>query len=116
MTIRRTVPNIESSRFEESRAFYADFLGFDVAMEREEVITFASPGNPTAQISLLRKDAPPLLHPNLSVEVNDVNAAHAKAIEDGIEIVYPLTDEPWGVRRFFAVDPNGTIVNILSHR
>ena len=30
--------------------------------------------------------------------------------------VYPLTDEPWGVRRFFTRDPNGVVVNVLSHR
>ena len=33
----------------------------------------------------------------------------------GYEIVYDLTDEPWGVRRFFVRDPVGTVVNILSH-
>jgi hypothetical protein len=26
-----------------------------------------------------------------------------------------LTDEPWGVRRFFVKDPNGVVVNVLSH-
>jgi hypothetical protein len=30
--------------------------------------------------------------------------------------VYPLTDEPWGVRRFFVRDPNGMIVNVVSHK
>jgi len=40
---------------------------------------------------------------------------HKRAVEAGLEIVYPLTDEPWGVRRFFVVDPNGTILNIPSH-
>ncbi|MCY4666519.1 MAG: glyoxalase, partial [Rhodococcus sp.] len=31
-------------------------------------------------------------------------------------IVYPVTEEPWGVRRFFAADPDGHVINILSHR
>jgi uncharacterized glyoxalase superfamily protein PhnB len=26
-------------------------------------------------------------------------------------IVYRLTDEPWGVRRFFVTDPNGIMAN-----
>jgi len=30
--------------------------------------------------------------------------------------VYPLTDEPWGVRRFFVRDPNGVVLNVMSHR
>lgn len=33
----------------------------------------------------------------------------------GLRIVYPLTDEPWGVRRFFVEDPDGRIINVLAH-
>jgi hypothetical protein len=29
--------------------------------------------------------------------------------------VYPLTNEPWGVRRFFVTDPNGIVINVMSH-
>lgn len=28
---------------------------------------------------------------------------------------HPLTDEPWGVRRFFFRDPDGNIVNVTAH-
>jgi uncharacterized glyoxalase superfamily protein PhnB len=52
----------------------------------------------------------------MTVEVDDVDAAHAVAIENGFSIVYPLTDEPWGVRRFFVTDPNGIVLNVMSHR
>ena len=41
---------------------------------------------------------------------------HARAIERGLEIVYPLTDEPWGVRRFFVKDPNGIVINVMNPR
>lgn len=34
----------------------------------------------------------------------------------GFEITYKLTDEDWGVRRFFVIDPFGKLVNILSHQ
>ncbi len=34
----------------------------------------------------------------------------------GAEIVHPLRDEEWGVRRFFVRDPNGRVVNVLGHR
>ena len=50
------------------------------------------------------------------MEVDDVDAVHAKAVADGLEIVHPLTDETWGVRRFFVRDPDGLVVNVLSHR
>ena len=51
----------------------------------------------------------------MSIEVDDVDAAYQAARNAGTEIVHPLTDEPWGVRRFFLRDPNGRVVNVLSH-
>ncbi len=56
------------------------------------------------------------MRPDVSIEVDDVDAAHAAAQATGAEIVHPLTDEPWGVRRFFVRDPNGAVLTILSHR
>jgi uncharacterized glyoxalase superfamily protein PhnB len=53
--------------------------------------------------------------PDASVEVDDVDAAHAAVQRLGDEIVHPLTNEPWGVRRFFVRDLNGKVLNILSH-
>ena len=53
--------------------------------------------------------------PDLSIEVDDVDEIHRRAISAGYEITYGITDEPWGVRRFFVRDPFGKLVNILSH-
>ena len=53
----------------------------------------------------------------LSVHVGDgVDEAYAEAQRRGYEIVHPLTDEPWGVRRFFVRDPDGNVINMVSHR
>jgi uncharacterized glyoxalase superfamily protein PhnB len=48
--------------------------------------------------------------------VSDVDAVHARAVEQGHEIEYPLRDEEWGGPRFMLREPSGTIVNVLSHR
>jgi uncharacterized glyoxalase superfamily protein PhnB len=79
-------------------------------------LTFVSPANPTAQITLLRASTTTVPNPDISIEVEDVDAVHAKAVAQRLQIVYPLTDEPWGVRRFFVTDPNGTVINVVSHR
>jgi len=113
--IRRVVPNISSDRLEESRAFYVDLLGFEVAMDLGWIVTVASPTNPAAQISLMRQDAAAPMQPQISIEVADVDAVYV-AMQHDAEIVYPLTDESWGVRRFFVVDPNGVVVNVVSHQ
>ncbi len=114
--IRRVVPHLRADDMAASRGFYEGFLGLDVAMDLGWILTFASPTNPTAQLNLYDAAAPPeSLQPQMSIEVDDVDAVHADAVGRGIEVVYPLTDEPWGVRRFFARDPNGHVVNVLSH-
>ena len=53
--------------------------------------------------------------PGLSVEVDDVAAAHAAVVRGGYPVEYGPADEPWGVRRFFVRDPAGTLVNIVMH-
>ncbi len=100
---------------EQSREFYAGFLGFHVGMDLGWVTTFVSPSNPTAQITVVRDYDPRRVQPQVSIEVDSVDEAHAKAVGLGLEILYPLTDEPWGVRRFFVADPNGVVINVLSH-
>lgn len=117
MTISRVVPNLVSSDMEASRAFYVDFLGFKVVMDLGWIVTYASPTNPTAQISISPGDAlgGQQMRPYLSIEVDDVDAVHAAALARGYDVVHPLTDEPWGVRRFFVVEPGGLVLNILGH-
>jgi uncharacterized glyoxalase superfamily protein PhnB len=63
----------------------------------------------------MRRDAASRVAPQVTVEVADVDAIHAEALRWGAEIVYPLTDEAWGVRRFFVKDPNGIVLNIMCH-
>ena len=45
-----------------------------------------------------------------------VDAVYAAVRAAGAEIVHPITDEEWGVRRFFVRAPDGKVVNVVSHR
>jgi catechol 2,3-dioxygenase-like lactoylglutathione lyase family enzyme len=114
MTIGRSVPNIKSDQPDATRDFFVDLLGFEVAMDIGWVVTLASPTNPSAQVTIISNDDPAA--PGISVGVDDVDAVHARAMEAGVEIAYPLRDEEWGVRRFMLREPSGTIVNVVSHR
>jgi catechol 2,3-dioxygenase-like lactoylglutathione lyase family enzyme len=113
VTISRAVPNIRSDRPAETRDFFVELFGFEVAMDMGWVTTVASPDNPSVQITIVSGED--MAAPGITVEVADVDAVHAKAVERGYEIAYPLRDEEWGVRRFMLRDPSGTIVNVLSH-
>ena len=108
------MPNIRTDRPAETRDFLVDLLGFEVAMDLGWVMTLASPDNPAIQINIVGNDD--MSAPGISVGVPDVDAVHARALERGLEIAYPLRDEEWGVRRFMLRDPSGTIVNVVSHR
>jgi len=112
--IARTVPNIRSQRPAETRDFFTALLGFDVAMDLGWVVTVASPTNRSAQVTIVGNDDPSA--PGISIEVDDVDAVHARAAEQGLEIAYPIRDEAWGVRRFMLREPSGTMINVLSHR
>jgi catechol 2,3-dioxygenase-like lactoylglutathione lyase family enzyme len=114
MTASRAVPNIRSDRTADTRDFFVKLLGFEVAMDLGWVVTVASPANPSAQVTIIGNDDPAA--PGISVGVPDVDAVHARAVEQGLEIVYPLRDEDWGVRRFMLREPSGTVVNVLAHR
>lgn len=115
MSVRRVVPDIPQAAMDESRDFYG-LLGLEEVMNLGWVVTMASPSNPTAQVTFFEEDAGTPVQPDLSVEVDDVDAVHAVVVASGARIVRPLQDEPWGVRRFFVVDPNGRVVNVVSHR
>jgi catechol 2,3-dioxygenase-like lactoylglutathione lyase family enzyme len=113
VVIGRAVPNIRSERPAETRDFFVELLGFEVAMDMGWVVTLASPTNPSVQVTIISNDD--LAAPGISVEVADVDAVHAKAVEQGLEVVYQLRDEEWGVRRFMLREPSGTIVNVVAH-
>jgi catechol 2,3-dioxygenase-like lactoylglutathione lyase family enzyme len=114
MKISRAVPNISTDQPAETRDFFVDLLGFEVAMDLDWVITLASPTNPAAQVTIISNDDPAA--PGISVGVDDVDAVHRRAVELGLDIAYPLRDEDWGVRRFMLREPSGTTVNVVSHR
>lgn len=115
MSVRRAVPLLRSASPTASAELYARVLGFRPAMDIGWVAFVADTDRPDAQIGLLVEDATARERPVASVEVDDVDAAHAAAVAAGLEIVHPLTDEAWGVRRFFFRDPDGNVVNVLSH-
>ncbi|WP_328535926.1 VOC family protein [Streptomyces sp. NBC_00344] len=115
MTVRRVVPDFSTGDMGASRDFYG-LIGLREVMNQGWVMTLASPANPTAQLTFTTHDESAAVQPDLSIEVEDVDTVHAAVVAAGAEIVHPLQDEEWGVRRFFVRDPNGKVVNVVSHR
>lgn len=110
--VSRIVANLPVADPAGDTAFWTGLLGLRTAMDQGWVVNHRQ-GD--AQVQLMTVDASAPVNPAVSVEVDDVDAVHLRAVETGLEIVHPLTDEPWGVRRFFVRTPEGSVVNILSH-
>ncbi len=116
MSVRRIVPDLHTEDPAASRDFYCGVLGLEVAMDLGWIVTYRAPDDPGVQLTVMAGDESAAVRPDVSIEVDDVDGAHAAAVAAGHPIVHPLTDEPWGVRRFFMVDPSGAVLNILEHR
>jgi catechol 2,3-dioxygenase-like lactoylglutathione lyase family enzyme len=115
MTVRRIVPNIAAADLGLAHAFYESLLGLKVVMDHGWILTYASEASAAPQISIATEGGSGTPVPEISIEVDDVDQVYQRAISTQFEITYDITDEPWGVRRFFMRDPFGRIVNILSH-
>ena len=117
MKIRRIVPVIETSRIDESKQFYGEFLELELAMDMGWVLNYISKENPTAQVIIVKSKNDPVINSavSISIEVFDLDTVYDKAVSMGYEIIYPKTKETWGVERFFVEDPNGVTINIMRH-
>jgi catechol 2,3-dioxygenase-like lactoylglutathione lyase family enzyme len=116
MTVKRIVAYAGGRELVASRDFYVEVLGMRVVME-DPVLDLRSPDNPTAEVIVGAQEMQGP-QPSFGIDVGEpaaVDAAHDEALERGLRVVYPLRDEPWGVRRFFVEDPGGTVVNVLAH-
>ena len=115
VAVKGIKPNILSDHLDESRAFYNEVIGLDGG-EGLDWILFFGTDQPEVQLSVMKLDIKARVHPDVSIEVDDVDAVYDRARAARAEIVYPLTDEEWGLRRFFVRDPNGAVINVTEHR
>ena len=104
------------------RDFWVRHLGFSVGFDstwftwltnddQSGTVAFMSPDHPSS---------PPGPEPFtgrgmcLELQVEDARAAHDAFAATGLPITYPLTDEPFGQRRFGFADPSGLWVDVVE--
>ena len=116
MKVLRIVANIEAPDITPARRFYQDILGLDVVMDHGWITTFGAPRPMSVQVSIATQGGSGTPVPDLSIEVDELDAAFEAMTAAGFPIEYGPTDEPWGVRRFYVRDPFGRLVNILVHK
>lgn len=115
MTVKRIVLDIATKDVSGVRAFYEALFDLTPVMDQGWIVTLASDETARVQLSIASEGGSGAPVPDISIEVDDVDATYIRAKAMGAEITYDITDEPWGVRRFFACDPAGKVLNILAH-
>ena len=107
-----------------ARQFYLDVFGVPLVFEDDESVVFRFGGT---LVNLLQaKAAVELIDPapvggadagarfQLTIEVDDVDAACAELAERGVQLLNGPLDRPWGVRTASFRDPGGHIWEIAK--
>lgn len=115
MKVNRIVANIDTQDIAAAKSFYQDVLGLELLMDHGWLVTYGSNAKMRVQISFASQGGSGTPTPDLSIEVDNVDAALEKVRKAGLPIEYGPANEPWGVRRFYVRDPFGKLINILSH-
>ena len=115
MKVKRIVANIKANNLAAAKRFYENVLGLEELMNLGWIVTYGSDTKSLVQMSFMKEGGSGTAVPDISIEVDHVDEAYKRMTEGKFKIEYDITDEPWGVRRFFVRDPFGKLVNILSH-
>jgi catechol 2,3-dioxygenase-like lactoylglutathione lyase family enzyme len=113
--IKRIVANIKTEDLSKADLFYQDILGMEILMDHGWIKTFGNEQEAKVQVSFAAQGGNDTAVPLLSIEVDNVDELCEKMKLAGFEIVYGITNEDWGVRRFFVKDPFENLINILQH-
>ena len=118
MTVTRIVPNLHVTDVARANELFAQIFELDVGMDLGWIGNLAPADSPAVQLQVMTRDESAPCNPTISVGVAapvEVDAIHERVVAAGLEVVHPLTDEDWGVRRFFFRDHDGNVVNVVSH-
>lgn len=108
------IPNLHTDDVDRAGQFYGALGLSGETMNQGWVVRFEAPGG-GACVQVVTRDATAPQDSVMTIKVDDVDAAYALMQQRGYEIVHPLTNEPWGIRRFFVRSPDGQIVNVAHH-
>jgi uncharacterized glyoxalase superfamily protein PhnB len=114
MSIVRVIPMLTVDDLPTALTFYRNVLGMEVVTHTSWIATLSDGHDYRKQLALITTDPHAPCNPDLSVQVSDVDAVYRAARGAKAEILYPLTDEPWGARRFFLRDRCGNVLNVLA--
>ncbi len=115
MKIKRIVADVSARNLDQADTFYGEILGLRVIMDQGWIRSYGTDTKMAVQISFASEGGSGTPVPDLSIEVDDLDAALERFRRKNVPIEYGPKSEPWGVRRFYVRDPFNRLVNILQH-
>lgn len=109
------VTNLHTDDVERAREFFG-FLGLSEDTMNQGWVARFSSVDTGACVQVVTRDPTAPEDSVMTIKVDDVDAAYEEAQQRSYEIVHPITDEPWGIRRFFVRSPDGQVINVAWHR
>jgi uncharacterized glyoxalase superfamily protein PhnB len=117
-----TYPIVVTDKLHECRDFYTRWFGLSVIFEASWIAVLSIDGEaPTVAFMHTKHPSTPP-EPSaftgdgtfLTMQVEDAAAEYERIMAAGLSCALELTDEPWGQRRFAAVDPAGMWVDVVE--
>ena len=102
--------------------FYRDHFRFRPSFESDWYVHLQSSEDEKVNIAILQGDHETIPASGrgrvsgllINFEVEDVDAEYERALADGLPILLPLRDEPFGQRHFITRDPSGVLIDVIK--
>jgi uncharacterized glyoxalase superfamily protein PhnB len=121
--IDQIYPVFITKKLKETVKFYEQHFGFTKFFESTFFVLLQTNGERKFCVAFMDEEhptAPPMPKAFngsgsfLTLEVSDASARFDDLKKQGLNITYPLKDEPWGQRRFGILDPNGLWIDVVQ--
>lgn len=115
MTVIRIVPNLPATDPVTLARFYAEVFDLDVPMDMGWIAFLQNDQSHQIELHTASEGGSGTDMPVISIEVDDFAATLDRLNARQITPSYGSVDEPWGIRRFYFSDPEGNLVNVVTH-
>jgi catechol 2,3-dioxygenase-like lactoylglutathione lyase family enzyme len=116
MTVSGVIPQIRTTKLDESIDFYVSKLGFELAFKYSDFYAGIKVGDQFIHLKLVDVEDPSIAfvsdggHLHLYFTTDDVDAEAQKLKRNGVVFRQEVADTPWGMREFWVIDNQGHVL------
>ena len=107
---QRVIPQLRSTNWDRTRAFYEDGLGFRVQWEHRfepDFPVFAQVSRDGLSLFLTEHSGDCQVGGAVYIVVDDLDALYREITQRNVPVAEPPQETPWGTREMCVIDPDG---------